>query len=136
MQQIGWRNNKTSRMINHALLIIISIIFNLIRDGLKQTYHHCTVAILKKWSRNNLHFTIFLQRWSNLLFDIPWNLPEKLKKISVVHENLPCKIFIILIANDHPPSINKNKEVTSFCDKSRHLFLWQTNRTRLFKHWY
>ena len=30
-----------------------------------------------------------------------------------------------------PPSINKNKEVTNFCDKSRHLFLWQTNRTRL-----
>ena len=30
-----------------------------------------------------------------------------------------------------PPSINKNKEVTSFCDKSRHLFLWQTNRTSL-----
>ena len=30
-----------------------------------------------------------------------------------------------------PPSIKKPKEVTSFCDKSRHLFLWQTNRTRL-----
>ena len=30
-----------------------------------------------------------------------------------------------------PLSINKNKEVTSFCDKSRHLFLWQTNRTSL-----
>ena len=30
-----------------------------------------------------------------------------------------------------PPSINKNKEVTTFCDKSRYLFLWQTNRTRL-----
>ena len=28
-------------------------------------------------------------------------------------------------------SIKKNKEVTSFCDKSCHLFLWQTNRTRL-----
>ena len=30
-----------------------------------------------------------------------------------------------------PPSINKNKEVTKFCDKSCHLFLWQTNRTCL-----
>ena len=30
-----------------------------------------------------------------------------------------------------PPSTNKNKEVTCFCDKSRHLFLWQTNRIRL-----
>ena len=34
-----------------------------------------------------------------------------------------------------PPSINKNivlnKDVTNFCDKSCHLFLWQTNRTRL-----
>ena len=30
-----------------------------------------------------------------------------------------------------PPSMNKNKEVTNFCDKSRHLFLWQTNRTGL-----
>ena len=30
-----------------------------------------------------------------------------------------------------PPSIKKTNEVTNFCDKSRHLFLWQTNRTRL-----
>ena len=37
----------------------------------------------------------------------------------------PMKMF------SWPPSINKNKEVTSFCDKSCHLFLWQTNRTRL-----
>ena len=37
----------------------------------------------------------------------------------------PMKVFSC------PPSINKNKEVTCFCDKSRHLFLWQTNRTRL-----
>ena len=62
------------------------------------------------------------------------------KKTSLLVENIfgPMKMFSWPMKMfSGPPPINKNKEVTNFCDKSRHLFLWQTNRTRLkiFRNW-
>ena len=68
------------------------------------------------------HFFVFVY-WRGTRKHFHWS-----KKYSYSSKILfgPMKMFSC------PPSINKNKEVTSFCDKPNHLFLLQTNRTRLF----
>ena len=63
------------------------------------------------------------KNWSLLSFCL---LKGDKKTFSLVQKIFSTNKNVFLSPFDKNP-----KEVTSFCDKSRHLFLWQTNRTRL-----